>query len=307
MTSKKTSWYVKSWFLWILVALVIFGFYKGYKTAAKKVKHAKGFTIEKILMRYPEVARSNSEKLFSANQILNQPYFFLGKGKQFFVFQSADGKYVIKFFQQQRFALGECFGFLPECLADYFRAKKKAARQKRYGKMVESIELAASRIQKETGILFCHLGKTEGQYPDLQVLDKKGTFLSIPLDNVQFVLQKKAELLKPTLVKLMHDGKEEAAKQKIDAMFQTLVTVAKAGIEDEDGALVRNDNLGIIDNEAIYFDVGKFVDVKGKMTPALFAYDLRKLRPLYNWLKKNYPSLAVHFEECRERAIGLIS
>jgi hypothetical protein len=307
MSSK--SWYFKSWFIWLLLIVISFCVYKSCSVAKRAIRRAKGFSIEKIIIRQePEkVIELGREKIDAANKICDQPFFFLSKGKQFFVFISADGKYVIKFFQQQRFEVKDYATWVPDFIANFLRNQQRAEKLERLHKMVQSSELAYEKAPEQTGIFFIHMNKTRHQHKKLTVLDCKGNLFYVPLDDVQFLLQRRAALLKQTLVTLMYEGREDEAKARLKQIFDLLVYCAKAGIYDTDGALIRNDNIGFLDTRAMYIDMGKFIPTTEAFSPAMVEWNFRRLHPLHNWLKKNYPALAAYFEECRQAALGEIS
>ncbi|MDB6081506.1 MAG: hypothetical protein JWO53_778 [Chlamydiia bacterium] len=301
-----SKWRFKSWFLLLFVVVACFASVKVYGLITKHIRHANSFSIDKIRTRDDQgkSLKVTQEQIANANEILNQPFFFLGKGRQCYAFESCDGQYVLKFFQQERFQIKGYLGYLPDfAIVEYFRTKKMKQKEQRLKKMLKSFELAVERIPDETGVFFAHLSPTQNLHHSVSILDSRGTMLLIPLDEVQFVLQKKAILLKPTLVKLMHQDKVEGAKERIAQIFDLLVDCARKGIQDTDGALIRNDNLGFLDDRAIYIDTGKLVQLEKPVTATEFIHDLRRVRPLHNWLKKNYPVLAEHFQECQEKAI----
>src|ERR1700722_10608768 len=67
-----------------------------------------GFEISHITSDLPYDARWNVRPLQDKEtqtlmQVFAQPYFYMGKWCQVYVFASADGKYVIKFFKYQCF------------------------------------------------------------------------------------------------------------------------------------------------------------------------------------------------------------
>lgn len=294
----------------VLSLFMVFALYKVYGGYQKHVKRSHGFSLHKISSKFSHKKEWDSDvskqELLEVNQILNQPFFFLGQGKQCYAFSSADGKYVMKFFQHERFkARKEALSFLPDCFLTkkLCRAKYKHKKSKRDA-LFQSTLLAAQLASQESGTIFIHLNKTKSAHGSVVVLDKKGKLLSIPLDDVQFVLQKKAKLVKPTLMLLMHQGKEEEAKERIDQIFDALLTTAQKGIIDKDGALIRNNNIGFLDDRAIFIDTGKLVYNDEGVSQKVFQHNLRRLTPLYKWLRKNYPTLGVYFAQKKEQVIA---
>src|SRR5581483_773257 len=87
---------VKSPFLIVAACLLaVFIGYKSFGSYKKHVKHSKGFSVDKITskMRYRHAwdVMVTDEQKQKVDKILDQPYFFLGKGKQCYAFESADG------------------------------------------------------------------------------------------------------------------------------------------------------------------------------------------------------------------------
>lgn len=99
----------------------------------------------------------------------------------------------------------------------------------------------------------------------------------------------------------MYHGKEDEANEKIDAIFTLFRNSIKQGIYDRDPGLIRNNNIGLVGNKAIYVDTGKLAKFEDGETHKIVLYDIKCAKPLHKWLKKYYPSLAIRFEES-ERA-----
>src|SRR4051812_6633707 len=68
-------------------------------------KQTKGFRFQNILsIEHTEGLKQKipTEKLSSIKKILSQPFYFLKKGQQCFVFQSKDEKYILKFLRAEK-------------------------------------------------------------------------------------------------------------------------------------------------------------------------------------------------------------
>lgn len=286
------------WFCYLLLAaFVAYAAHSMYKRVAKHIRHSKGFATDKVSAAskkrgaIDELLVTEDEKK-EINTLLDQPFFFLGKGRQCYAFVSADGQYVLKLIQHRRFNI-----------KNNFNMQKAKAKKEKFQRLLTSFYLAKRDVPDETGVVFVHIKKTQAEYKNVTILDQRGNLFTVDLDDVQFIIQKKASLLKPTIVLLMHQGKVKEAKKRINEIFNLLISCAKKGVEDTDGALIRNNNLGFLENSAIYIDTGKLEKRQSPTTEASLIHDMRRLRPLYKWLKKNYPELATYYEEERERAI----
>ncbi len=276
------------WFLSLLILPALFGVFRIYKATERAIWHEKGFSLEKIICDDAHRSRGNFVLSPEVVACLRQPFFYLARGKQCYAFESSDGQYVLKFFQQQ-----------------HFRAKNThdtqevAYKKQRLQNLIQSCRLAAG-LPEETGVFYVYMGEAsmEGSglsLPQLTLLDMRGQLFTVPLEKTQFVLQYKVEPLKQTLIRLMHDHKEAEAKKRIEQIFTLLVTCRKKGIEDRDEALIRNNNIGFVENRAVYIDTGQFAKVDTPMTKADFDQEIKRLRPLEKWLEEHYPVLAEHF------------
>jgi hypothetical protein len=283
--------------LWIaLFVLVSVG---GYFFVEKKLdRQNDGFSIQKIASTIPNSPLWDLPEISDeAKYILKQQFHYLGRGLQCYAFQSSDGKYVLKFMRHQRLEPHLFFTLLPNLPG--FRSLKEqqeALCQKRVGYLFRSLKLAIEQVPEETGLLAVQLNKGEKRYGKVVIFDKKERRYEVLLDSTEFVLQKKAELVKPTLTGLMKQGKVTDAKERISQIFRLLSDCAKKGVCDTDGSLIRKNNLGFLSDRAIYIDTGKLASKESIKTKTRFAEDLKRLIPLYEWLKVEHPVLADHFQ-----------
>ncbi len=165
------------------------------------------------------------------------------------------------------------------------------------------MQLAYDALPEETGTVYVHLYKTENIHPEVTLVDDRGNLWKLPGDSFEFVIQKKASLLKPTLIRLMYEGKNEQAKQCVTKIIELLSSCAKKGVLDTDGALIRNGNVGFLDGDALLLDTGKLIYSEEIQTKEHFERDLKRLQPLHNWLEKYYPELASHFIQEKKRVL----
>jgi hypothetical protein len=252
------------------------------------------------------VSPSKSQSIL-IRQALNQEYVYLGKGCQSYVFASQDGEYVIKFIKYQRFRpqvwlewLNEGFAFLPPVRKFY--AKKHSDKRNKLDKLLSSWKLAYEELQPETGILFVHLNDTLEWNQELLITDKVGFQHHLQLGKMQFLLQRRAEMLSKTLNEYMSAGQTAQAEQLIDRLLEMLVLEYARGLADNDHALMQN--TGVRDGRPIHIDAGQFIYnpvVQSKTLLKREIYD--KTFKFLQWLQKHYPSLAEHL---KARLIALI-
>ena len=78
------------------------------------------------------------------------------------MFQSQDGKYVLKFFKYQRYKIKpwvEAFTFIPFVAAH--RDRRLQHKQDKLARFFSSWKLAFNELQPETGLVYVHLNKTD--------------------------------------------------------------------------------------------------------------------------------------------------
>jgi hypothetical protein len=287
-------------FIAILAAFLLVG-YGVYFAVQLQDRRTDGFYLERIAPTFPDDPKWDIEVdrslVAAANLVLKQPYTYLGHGFQCYAFVSQDDKYVLKFIRQQRLQPPFIFQWMPNIL--FFKSikeEKVQLGQKRANYLFRSLKVAFEDVPEETGLVLVHLNKTKDSYPQVTIYDKAGTKYTVPLDDHEFVLQKKALPIKPTISELMQQGRLDDAKVRIDQIFSLLEVCAKKGIADMDSQLIRKNNLGFLPDRAIYVDTGKITRKESMKTKARFEKDLERLQPLHEWLQENYPDLASHFE-----------
>ncbi len=238
-------------------------------------KQTGSFTVARItseLPFHPEwVVENTSEE--QALKALSQPYRFLGKGAQSFVFASEDGKWVIKFFR-------------------HHHLKKNSKLAKDFG----SYKIAFERLRTETGLLYLHLNKTNHLLQTLDLIDKLGIHHPINLDQYEFLVQKRAQLAYPALQEWIREGKIEEAKQALTALVDLLRARQEKGIHDKDPDL--NTNFGFIGVTPIQFDIGRF---KLREAPPDKNELIRITDNLHQWLMQREPVLDEHLKNELER------
>ena len=244
------------------------------------------------------------EDLKVAQEALAQPYHYLGHGFQVYAFMSDDGKYVLKFFRHQRLRLPDFVTSLPSIpLFDEWRKSRILSLARRQDHLFRSCKTSWDLARHETILLMAHLNRTEGLYPTVTISDSLGNEYPVELDDYQFLLQRRAQLVKPTIAALMKSGDEDGAYRRIDQIFDLFLDCASKGILDTDGALVRKDNLGFFEDRAIYIDGGKLAPRKEPFTKKAFLKDIKRLGPLEKWLKELNPKLGKYFAKAKARAV----
>jgi hypothetical protein len=239
-----------------------------------------------------------------ANAILEQEFFYLGRGFQCYAFESKDKQYVLKFFRYQRLQLPFVYDWVGR-LPPFAKAREKRIRELERRKMhiFRGFALAFKEAKEETALIYVHLAKTMNKHPAITIVDKAKNRYRVNLDDVEFLIQRRAQHIKPVFDSLMLEGKVDEAKRRIDQIFDLLYTCAKRGIQDTDKSLIRKNNLGFLPERAIYIDTGKLALREKIKTKEGFTEDLQRLIPLYEWFMQHHPELAGYFKIKQDRVL----
>ena len=232
--------------------------------------------------------------------ISQQTLRWLGRGMQSVVFETQDEKYVIKFFQ-----LGKLSEDIdqPTVKTRILGSSQKKRQEliNRREELFSSSKMCFEDLQEETGIIYVHLNRSRDRIHTLRLVDRYGQSHRIRGDETSFLVQKKARYLVPTITSYMEEGQVDQAKARIDQVLNLLLALAEKGYVDNDDALIRNNNLGLTEERAIYIDTGHLYRDKNLDVAARMKYEFQvRLDPFEKWLRVAYPELAAHYQIRKE-------
>ena len=210
------------------------------------------------------------------NAIFDQPFHYLGRGGQAFVFASADGKYVIKFLRRH-FTLSK---------SREERLKKKWERD------AKSYQLAFEELQKESGLLYVHLYKSDSLQKKLKIVSPIHISHEVDLDTSVFLLQKRAEPALVYLERLIQSGQHALAQEALNALVDAIKDRCQKGIIDEDPRLHKNS--GFLEGKPLFLDVGRLRRLPAIETRAELV---RCTARLTLWLQEKDPRLAAYLQK----------
>lgn len=255
-----------------------------------------GFTegnIKTDLALEPDHGLTNlkDNELAEVQKILDQPFRYLGKGCQSYVFLSADKQYVIKFLKYQRFRPQfylEALSFIPSVQARLI--KKTAEKRVKLDGLIDSWKIAYNDLKNESGLVYLHLNYGDRFKKPITILDKMGLNHQINPDEVVFLVQKKADMLCSEIVKRMDSRNIESSKLLIHNLVTMLLDEYARGFGDNDHALMQN--TGVIGDSPVHIDVGQFSAETRFKNPAVYKHELfSKTYKFRIWLLKRYPEL----------------
>jgi hypothetical protein len=265
-------------------------------------KRTGGFAFYKIcsaLQTDPrwEIPPLSSKERETLEHIFERPFYYLGKGAQAYVFASEEGNHVIKFcrFDHLRPPLWWISSILPFAW-ERARLERLVHKRGRLEQELDSYKIAFTDMKEETGLIYIHLNKGSEWKRKITLYDKGGVSHSVDLDQMEFLVQKKASLVYPTLAQLMQEGNETLARSHIASLIDLLRSRCTLGIFDKDPDLITN--FGFIQGKAVQIDVGRFLLREEMQTPLEIHEELVRItRRFRNWLEEEYPSLAPYLEE----------
>lgn len=249
-----------------------------------------GFSLKKIKgpLLEGEAPHSSSE----IHKLLQQPYFYLSKGHQCFVFVSEDGKTVIKFFNYNRFRFPSWAVLTPDLKA---YAKK---RKDRFQLTFDSLQIARAFLREETGLIELHLQKST-KLPILTLFDELDRCHLIDLNNFAFILQKRA-------VPLKQEIEQRVPEEVIDAYCLFLRKRCEKMIADDDRDVMCN--FGFHQNELLNLDPGRlFFSEKLRTTGGIEREVRVATKRLRQHLKKSHPEALPYLQLRQQELIDFLS
>lgn len=260
------------------------------------------------LTRWPASAHSlphTQAEIKTAKEILKQPFHYLGRGRQSYVFESLDGLYVLKFIKCQRVNFSNFYEkvSLPPFL-DKLRRAHIEEKEDRLLRLFRSFYLAEQYLKDDCGLIFMHIQPTCDINHTITVSDRMGRSHKVVIDSVPYVLQRKAQPILPVLRQLLQQGDIDGLKRRLDQLVTLFMRRANQGIINPDNRLLLNNNIGFVADRAIYIDVGTFQRSSKSAQPKYLAYDFKKLKPIHKWLKSHDPELAAYFASQIKKALN---
>jgi len=302
----KTRW--KRYLFPLLTTLIVVGGY--FPLARFCEKRTDTFTIGAISSNRPfdpawQTHPLTPEQKDELDSALAQKYHYFGKGGQCYAFFSKDGNYVVKFFKQRVYQIPLWHRFIPiPYLFDRYKEKKRLKRLDKIQRDFFSYKVAFEDLQEITGILYVHLNQTTDLKKTLAIVDLLNIEHRLDLDKFDFIVQRRADMIYPTLSRLIDEGNSERSKQIIDQVIDLIVHRCRKGYEDWDSNI--RTNCGLLNNAVIKIDVGRFIANKQMKSSEMCRSELlRVTTPFKEWLKDKDPALANYCDEAVAKAAPL--
>lgn len=290
---ERTCKWKLNWIKWtVIAALLVF--------ASARIYYAltDDFRLSNITYPVPyeknwEIAGSSPEEKKHLKQILDQPFYYLGKGAQSYAFVSKDDKYVLKFFKFKHLRPSLFVDALPSVgLLKRYKEKQIARKERKLFGVFRSYKLAYDVEKNESGLIFIQLNSEDNPKRYATIIDKIGFKRVIDLHNYPFILQIKGETLRVVVNDLLKKGNIAEVEKRLGQMLELYAGEYRRGIYDHDHGVMQN--TGFIGDRPFHLDVGKLMREE-KMRDQIYAkQDAEVVAGKINeWVKKNYPQYSL--------------
>jgi len=287
-------------FKWIILVVICC-----FATARFCHKQTQGFSLAKIHKLTSPSTSSGSQDQELLTQLFQRPFTYWGRGLQSFVFLSEDGTYVIKLFNNryQRkswyYSLCSHLPFLEQWARDkisYYRNQQQ--------KVFQSYSIAYDDMREQTGLIYAHLSLTAYLPDTITLVDPLHIAHQLDPNQVGFIIQKKAELAYPTLLRLIQNRDTEGAKSALASLLDLILWKFHHGIRDND-PLIRT-NIGFIGLTAMQLDVGPLSKDFSIADPDFMRQEVMRITAsLKNWLNNQQcPELINYLDQELEKALS---
>lgn len=279
---------MRKWILYCVVGVLLYHLPDFCK------RQTAGFSVMRITpelptdVAFPEMALAPEERE-ELERALDQPYAYLGRGGQSFVFASRDGRYVCKFFRTEFHPFGSLWWQTLPIFSRERREQVLTHARKKLQRDFTSYFLAGQELKKETGTLYIHLTATTHLKKVLRIKDKLGIEHALDLDRFSFAVQRRAELAFSYVERCVQDHELEKAHAALQALVALCVARCKKGIHDEDAKIHKN--YGFIDGTPLFIDLGRFVKDASRKDPQVVQRDVEALSLQ---IKEKFPLLAAY-------------
>lgn len=253
------------------------------------------------LSRIEGFERTGKERAFSkeAELALSQRYFYLGRGRQCFAFQSEDGQYVIKFPRLDRYRNRLLFRVCP---FDVFKApinQRLESHASRKEKLFASFEISCDELQEDTAIVAMFNSPKNGK--KLEIIDRLGRVFWLPLEKTGFILQRKLRLFRDVFQEALAKKDRAEIDQILERFLEVVTRVADKGILSKDGSFLNN--FGFDETRCFQIDVGSFYRAKELSRNEAFVASIHaSVETLRVWLLHRDPALL----ECIDQKLDLL-
>lgn len=290
-----------------IVSLLFFGFLaKGLFSLYHYTHDFRVDYISSSMSYHPEWDIKDRISSKEIKKILDQPFYFIGKGGQAYAFESQDGKYVLKFvkfkFIQEKLK-NKLLSWIP--FYEDYSVNERERRIKKFYDLYLGYKCAFEQNSQNSGIVYLHFNPTFSQFGSVALTDRKGLKHRVDLDQTAFIIQQKGIMLNDLLTQLLNGGHIEVAKQKIEKILDMYVTHYQMGLHDLGYGVIHN--TGFVGDIPVHIDLGKMTwdeEIKNidNYKPDLMIVTSK----IEEWLNKTHPEYFPEISKFIEQKINSI-
>jgi len=204
--------------------------------------------------------------------LFDQPYRYLGKGAQSYVFLSEDKKHVLKFFK---------FKHIKPALFDSEKQVKR--KQRKLERLFAGYHIAQQH--QVPGLTYVHLNLHQNHEPVVRLYDKLGLPRKVHLDQVVFIVQEAGTTFEQALSRSLKKSDVDSAKALISQIFELYFSEYRQGLVDRDHRVM--DNTGFTQGKAFHMDVGMLT--KSSTIASDNLHDIEKVAYTINhWMTNHF-------------------
>lgn len=250
-----------------------------------------GFRTSKVMFhldydRIYEIDNLTEKDISKAQNIFEQNFIYLGRGRQYFVFESVDGKYVIKLLNINNFSYPS---FLKKL--SFIKPIDKIVKRKegKYPLSFSSMKLSFEKLKHESKLIYINLDKSKKLHRILNVTNKCNGSFKIDLDKTIFILQRKVSPFFVALEKIYESEKEKGLEEAIDEYLNFITSRCKKNIADDDPTI--SDNMGFKNHIPVLIDTGRlYLDEHLQEKYCMTEEMLKSTKFLRKWLITHHPN-----------------
>ena len=162
-----------------------------------------------------------------------------------------------------------------------------------YYESMNSYKIAYEKLKDETATIYVHLNKTNNLNRKLKIEDKFRNTHIIDLNEVGFVVQKKAFSFKKALLNAKDNKK--TFETLLNSFFDNLQSIYSKNLLNKDRHVIQN--LGVIDERVVEVDIGRFI-IKNDFNESKIKEEAYHYTTyLKKWLLKNFPDSIEFLDE----------
>lgn len=225
--------------------------------------------------------------------ILNQPFYYLGKGAQSYAFTSEDGMYVLKFFKHKH---------LKRFIWRWGVKERVKIHQKRADDLFASYKFAYEKFEEDTGLIFLQLNRQKNLNMHVFIFDKLGIKHCIDLDKYEFIVQKRGLSVYDAI---RSTSSCNEFKLRIRQLIDLLLLRYEKGVGDMDHSFTQNVAFCPDVSRAFFIDPGKFYSNDKILQEEEQKRDFEmRMKDLLGWVSKHFPQHVPEAEEVIKSALN---